>query len=282
MNKLLFLPLACIGVLHAYAHPDPAHTLAELDRHLPDTPDDATLHLRRAELLLRRNHLKTARPSVVRALSLSPENQEILLLSVRLAHAEGNMQEALARAEDATRRFPRFPSAWRWIAQLRKENGEENAAIDAKLRHLSFKDAVDPGDFLTAAAWVRERNQEGDTLKALSILDQAVVAFGPIVSLQKAAISIEITLSRHEHALTRVTNMVKKYGPSASLSVLRADIYEAAGRNLEAAAACDSAVALLDVTTGKRNDHHTTLRNEILVRKARNLWMLRQGKKNPY
>ncbi|WAC19167.1 tetratricopeptide repeat protein [Luteolibacter sp. SL250] len=271
MKTLLFLLFASAAVLPATAHPDPAHSLAELDRHLAETPDDAMLHLRRAELLLRRNHPETARPSVVRALALSPDNPEIVLVSVRLAHAEGRLPQALAKAQEATRRFPEFPPAWKWLARLRKESGDANGAIDAKLRHVSFKDAVDPGDFLTAAAWVRERNDEGDPLLALSVLDQAVGVFGPIVALQQAAIPLEISLSRHEQALARVAALVRKYGPSASSSLLRADIHEAAGRHAEAAAACDSAIAMLDASAVKGDDPLAAIRGKILLRKEENL-----------
>lgn len=272
---VFLFPIFLFSALPAAAHPDPAHSLAELDKHLAETPDDAMLHLRRAELLLRRNHPDTARPSVVRALALSPDDPEIVLISVRLAHAEGNLPDALAQAEEATRRFPEFPLAWKWLARLRKESGDGNAAIAAKLRHVSFKDAVDPGDFLTAAAWVRERNQEGDSLLALSTLDQAVAVFGPIVALQQAAIPLEISLSRHEQALARVAALVKKYGPSASSSLLRADIHEAAGRHAEAAAACDSAIAMLDASAAGNDDPLTAIREKILARKAENLSKVR-------
>jgi|GEM_PF-3795023 len=271
MKKFIPLLLAFASAFPATGHPDPAHSLAELDRHLAEAPDDAILHLRRAELLLRRNHPDTARPSVERALVLSPENPEIALLPVRLAHAEGHLPQALAKAQEATRRFPGFPPAWKWLARLRKESGDGNEAISAKLRHVSFKNAVDPGDFLTAAAWIRERNHDGDSFLALSSLDQAVGVFGPIVALQQAAIPLEISLSRHEQALVRVAALVKKYGPSSSSSLLRADIYEAAGRHAEAAAACDSAIAMLDASVAKGDDPLTAIREQILARKEENL-----------
>jgi hypothetical protein len=39
--------------------------------------------------------------------------------------------------------------------------------------------------------------------------------------------------------------LVKKFRPSAHFSLLRADTFEAAGRQWEATSACDSAIALL-------------------------------------
>ena len=69
----------------------------------------------------------------------------------------------------------------------------------------------------------------------------------------------------------RVAALVKKYGPSSSSSLLRADIYEAAGRHAEAAAACDSAIAMLDASVAKGDDPLTAIREQILARKEENL-----------
>jgi len=264
--------ISLLCALPAAAHPDPAHSLAELDRHIAETPDDATLHLRRAELLIRRNHTKKARPSMERALALAPENPEVVLLTVRMAHTEKDLPLALSQAKETTRRFPDYAPGWKWLARIQMESGGKDEAIAAKLRHITFKDAVDPGDFLTAATWLQQRDGDGDALLALTTLDQAIVLFGPVIGLQQAAIPLEIALGRHEQALARVAALVKKYGPSASSSMLRADIFEAAGRHAEAAAACDSALALLESTATTGNeDPLTAVRERIRQRKAENL-----------
>lgn len=255
----------------AEAHPDPAHSLAELDRHLAETPDDPMLHLRRAELLLRRDHPAEARPSVERALSLAPDHPEVVLLGVRSAHAEKDLPRALSRAREAAERFPDFAANWKWLALIQKESGQTDEAITSKLRHLSFKDVVHPADFLTVVTWLQERNGKGDALKALEAVDQAVELFGPIVALQQAAIPLEISLARHEQALARVAALVKKYGPSASSSLLRADVFEAAGRYAEAGAACDSALAMLATGKNDNKDPLAAVREKIEARKQENL-----------
>lgn len=267
MKRLGFLLLALASALPAVAHPDAAHSLAELERHLAETPDVPNLHLRKAELLIRRSHPNAARPSVERALALAPEDPETVLLQVRLAHAEKDLPQALAAARETTRRFPDFAAGWKWLARIEKENGGTDEAITAKLRHLSFPDSVDPGDFLTAAAWLRERNGGGDAVLALDTLDQAVARFGPIITVQQTAIQLEISLSRYDPALARVAAMVRKYGPAASSSLLRADIHEAAGRHAEAASACDSAIALIDAQAGGSSPELARHRAEILLRK---------------
>jgi hypothetical protein len=67
--------------------------------------------------------------------------------------------------------------------------------------------------------------------------------------------------------------LVRKYQPSASYSILRADIFEAAGRHREAASACDSAIALLSMhpRSGNAGDEVATQIATLNDRKMRNL-----------
>lgn len=256
--------------LPAAAHPDPAHSLAELERHLAETPDNPTLHLHKAELLIRRKLTKAARPSVQRALALAPDDPQIFLLTSRLAHASGDLPQALHSARAATQRFPGHPPAWKWLAALAKQADLPEEALTAKLLHLSFPDSTDPGDYLTASTWLLDTHTPDAPTRALTTLDTAIARFGPLMPLQEAAIRIETSLSRHDHALARVSTLVAKYGPSPSASIMRVDIFEAASRHAEAAAACDAAIALLPQHTSPDNPLHI-LSQQLTTRKADNL-----------
>ncbi len=271
MKASTVILLAWALLLPLGAHPDAAHSLAELDRHLAETPDDAILHLRRAELLLKRNHPETARPSVEAALRLSPDDPAVLLLRARLSYATGDIPATLAAAGGITGRFPDYAPAWDLLARLHREQGSNDDAIAAKLRHLACSESVDPGDFLTASSWLRERNRTGDTQLSLEMLDRGIARYGSLTVLQQAAIPIECSLGRHDDALRRVQALVLKYQPSAAFSLLRADICEAAGRYPEAASACDSAVALLDAQPDTAGSPLAGYRDEILRRKQENL-----------
>lgn len=253
------------------AHPDPAHSLAEINDHLKDTPDDIALHLAKADLLLRRGHPEQAEASIMRVLLLAPDQPEAVLLRIRLAHSLKNLPLALAHAKEITLRFPEYAAGWKWLARLHQENGNIDEAINTKTHHLSFKDSVDPVDYLTACSWLRERNAAGDHLLALGILDQGISHFGSIVAFQQAAIPLEISLSRFEEALARVSELVKKYGPSATHALLRAEIYEASGRYTEAAGACDSAIAILEAQLPSEDSPLNSLLIEIRARKQENL-----------
>lgn len=263
---------ACLS-LAAAAHPDPGHTLAELDKHLAESPDDSGLLHRKAELLLQSGHPQMAAPLVARALERSPADPSILLLQARLAQAAGKRGEAVARVTEITRLHPKFAAGWDLLARYHHDAGRRDEAIPAKLHQLDVDAHPGPGDFLTCAAWLRDRGQPGDADAALAILDRGIARFGGLTGLQQAAITLECSLGRHAAALARVDALVKKFRPSIEFSLLRVEIFEAAGRYREAAAACDSAIALCQPME-KSPDHEVSkFRQEILRRKNSNLGM---------
>lgn len=269
MKPSAFLALLPFFAGPLNAHPDPGHSLIEIDRHLAASPDDPQLLLRKAELFLQAGHPDLSLPITARLLEISPDDPTVLLARARVAAALGRFDQAIADATAITRRFPRFAGAWALLARLHHESGRPDEAIAAKLRQLDADGHPDPGDFLSAAAWLRDRGRTGDADAALGVLDRAGSVFGSLVGIQQSAIAIECSLGRYDAALARVDLLVGKYHPSVSFSLLRADIFEAAGRDAEAARACDSALALLDPTL--QADASSTLRQEIARRKQANL-----------
>jgi predicted Zn-dependent protease len=246
------------------AHPSPSHSLGEIDSHLAETPNDPALLIRKTELLLRTNHAKLARPIAEHALKVSPGDPAIQLLMPKLLEAEKRSAEALDAATQITVKHPDFAPAWAVLAHLLHRSGNVDDAISAKLRQLDAEGPANPGDFLTAAAWLRDRKSPGDAEIAISILDRAIAQFGPLTGLQQYAIQLECLLYRHDAALKRIDVLVANYQPSASFSLQRADILEAANRHQQAAAACDSAFALLAA------DAPAELKQKILARKESN------------
>ncbi|GAA5129169.1 tetratricopeptide repeat protein [Luteolibacter yonseiensis] len=262
------LGLACL-IVPLSAHPDPGHTLAEIDSHLAESPDDPELLRRKAELFLQTGHVRQAIPVAVKALSISPDDPATLLLQARVSVARKNPENAITRLEEINRRFPRFADAWALMARLRHEAGNTDGAITAKLRQLETDDQPAPVDFLNAAAWLVQRAGSGDADMAVSLLDRGIGLFGNVIELQRSAIRLECSLGRHDAALRRVDTLVARYRPSVEFSLLRADIHEAAGRYRDAASACDSAIALLDIET--ESPPVAQLRESILRRKEENL-----------
>jgi predicted Zn-dependent protease len=152
-----------ISALPVAAHPDPAHTLAEINQHLEGSPDDIGLMMRKAELLLKTGQPLEAAPVLAGALRLSPDSPRLLLLEARLSEHMGEGESAAARVEELIRRFPKDADAWGMHARLLDEAERTDEAISAKLRQLEIEAGTHAGDYLTCAAWLNERANPGDS-----------------------------------------------------------------------------------------------------------------------
>jgi predicted Zn-dependent protease len=270
--KISFL-LALLIPAALHAHPDPSHTLAELDAHLIETPDDQETLRRKAELLLDTGNPAAASPVIGRLLVLDARHADNLLLDARLAYAKGAKDESKAKARSLLNLKPEHAEAWNFLSRLEEEGGHRDAAIAAKRRYLGLTTKPGPSDVLTCAAWLNERHGPGDDESALAILDAGLARLGCLSGLHYAAIPLELELGLHDSALRRIDVLVARYRPSVDLAMRRAQILEHARRYKEAAEACDSAIALLDAlpSARKRNAAYQEVLADISKRKADNL-----------
>jgi predicted Zn-dependent protease len=245
--KARFLTLL-FPLLPLSAHPDPSHTLEHLEEHLAETPDDPALLRQKADLLLSTGHPALARPVVDRLLAKGKDRPEDLLLEARTLHAEKN-PAAPAKATALVTAHPRFVPGWLFLARLEDGQGHRDAAIDAMRRALDLSPKPSPSDVLACAAWLAER---GDRTDAVAVIDQGLAKLGVLAGLHQQAIVLEVELGRPDAALRRLDALAARFRPSVELSLQRADILEMAGRFKEAAAACDTALALLEASPAAR------------------------------
>lgn len=264
-NLILTLPLG--------AHPDPRHTLEHLEEHLKETPDNPQLLAQKVELLMDTEHLDLARPVCDKLLVIAPGKREFLLLDAQVTLEERNPVLALAKTRAVTTANPDFAAGWKFLSRVEEESGNREAAITALLRSLSLGSKPAPSDVLTCAAWLRERGKPGDVEAAIIQIDQGLAKLGVLSGLHYQAIELELPLGHYDSALRRIDALTARFRPSADLSLRRADILEKAGRYAEAAAACDSALALMDTlpASRKKAEAFKVRFDEIALRKQANL-----------
>ncbi len=241
---LLALPLA--------AHPDPRHTLEHLEEHLLETPDNPELLSQKAALLIDTEHLDLARPVIARLLQLDPAKPEYLLLDAQVTLEERNTAAALSQTNALVTAHPEFVPGLKFLSRVEEESGNREGAITAMRRCLALAPQPSPTDVMTCAAWLRERARPGDVEAAISLLDQGLAKLGVLSGLHYEAIDLELGLGRYDSALRRIDALTARFRPSVDLSLRRADILEKAGRFREAADACDSALALMDLLPANR------------------------------
>ncbi|QJE98417.1 tetratricopeptide repeat protein [Luteolibacter luteus] len=270
MRALVFSALLVPMLL--CAHPDPSHTLAELEQHLRETPGDQTLLRQKADLLITTGHPKEAAPVVQQLMQEGPDQEENLLLEARLHLADGKRDEAETKAKDLVSKHPKDAFGWNLLSRIEHDSGDRDAAIEAKLRYLEFSKSPGPTDVMTCATWLRERGKPGDSEAALEVLDRGVARLGCLSGLHYAAIVIELELGHHDSSLRRIDALTARYRPSVDLEMRRTEILEKAGRFEDAAESCDTAVALLEAlpSSRKRTPFYKAQFEAVSKRKAEN------------
>lgn len=271
MRHLVFLAAFLPALLSA--HPDPSHTLEQLEEHLLEAPDDAALLRQKADLLISTGHPELAQAAVGKLMSLAGEDPENLLLDARLAHAQADAKAALAKTNLLVATHPKFAGGWNFLARLENESGKRDEAIAAKRCYLELAKKPGPTDVLTCAGWLRERGQEGDAEAAIEVIDQGLAKLGCLTGLHYAAMEIELGLGLYDSALKRIDAITARYRPSIELALRRAEILEKASRFGEAAESCDSALALMEAlpASRKKNAAYQQQLEVITKRKAENL-----------
>ena len=269
-------PLFAALVLPLAAHPDPRHTLQEIDSHLAQAPEDQELLRQKAQLYLSTGNPTEAAAIFLALQKLGPDEPANLLLDARLALSRDERESAAAKARALVTKHSRFDKGWKFLAQAEESAGRRDAAIAAILRYLEITVYPEPGEVLTAVGWLQGRSAAGDAEAAVAVLDGGLAKTGCLSGLHHKAIEIELGLGRYDSSLRRIDALAARFRPSVDLSLRRADVLEKANRFREAAQACDSALALLDAlpATRKRSDAFQQQFAAMAQRKAANLQKL--------
>jgi tetratricopeptide (TPR) repeat protein len=190
------------------AHGDYTAAFADYDRAEQLDPELDIVQLSRGRSLLESNHADEAAVSLSKFLALHPGHYQALLLRARA-------YTRLARHEDAERDF--------------------GAALVAM---------TDPSPevYLERAQNLLKAGQREDALKAL---DQAIRNVGQVVSLEQAALDVELELGRTDAALARIDSMLARSSRRETLLAKKAAVLEKAGRSSEARLAREEALAAI-------------------------------------
>ena len=263
------LLLAALLIAPLSAHPDPRHTLDEIEAHLLEKPGDPDLLLRKADMLLLTMQLEAAEQVVADLRKVEPDRAEVLLMDARLSLDLGKQGEVVEKARSLVVRHPRSAEAWKFLARAEEASSQRQQAIAAMRKHIDLAAKPGPSDTLLCAGWLQEG---GDPAAAVKVIDQCLAKVGCLSGLQHKAIGIEMELERYDSALRRIDALEARFRPAIDLSLKRAEILAKAGRFREAASACDSALALLDAlpSSRKRGEAYQQYVALVTARKAEN------------
>jgi tetratricopeptide (TPR) repeat protein len=185
---------------------DPVAALADYDRAEQLDPHLAAIHFCRGVALHQFGWREHAQIALSRFLALHPDNAPALL---ERAHVRAELRQYAAAVEDFTR-------AIRRLAPPR------------------------PEPFLDRAQ-AQTAGSEPHLDDALRGLDEGIRKLGPIVTLQLAAIDLELRLQRWDAALARLDTVAAQSSRKESWLERRAEILEQAGRPADARDALEAA-----------------------------------------
>jgi predicted Zn-dependent protease len=235
--------LACGGIAgeaRAQSVPD---AIAELGKRIAQEPNDATLYHRRGELQRAHGDYAAALADYDRAeqldgkldvvhlsrgralLETSRPDQAVSELSKFIDGHAGHYQALLLRARAYTR-----------LARHEDAERDFGAALVAMA-------APSPDVYLERA---QDLVKAGQREAALGVLDDAIRNVGQVISLEQAALDLELELGRTEAALARIEAMLARSSRREALLAKKAAVLDKAGKKAEARLAREDALAAIE------------------------------------
>jgi tetratricopeptide (TPR) repeat protein len=210
----------------ALAHGDLHLQIAELTQALKLAPHEAVLWHKRGELYRAHHDYDRALSDYARAERLDPELRVVALSRGRALYEAGR----LLPAERSLSRFlegaPQQVEALLLRARVRARLSRREAA------ELDFVAALGASiDPLPDLYLERAQNLAsiGKTSEALDVLEQGKRRLGPLVTLDDAALELELSLKRYSAALARVDEMLSRVARQEHLLARKASILDLAG-----------------------------------------------------
>jgi tetratricopeptide (TPR) repeat protein len=243
--------LAALGCLLAASRPA-AHAHGELHdmilqatKDIEKNPRDPLLYLKRAEL--HRAHLgwDAAMADIERAAALTNQWPHLHFARAGL-YLDAQWFESADLA--ATRYLEHAPTDWQTLvirARARAKLGRYLESSDDYTQAIKHSPDKGPELFLERAQ-AFEAAGATHLDQALRGLEEGLTELGPIVTLQLAAIDIEVKRQRVDAALARLDKLMATAPRKETWLLRRGDILRQAGRKQEAAASYKAALQSLE------------------------------------
>jgi tetratricopeptide (TPR) repeat protein len=233
-----FLAALCLAAAllaaRASAHGDLHEQIEAVSAALRSDPSNAVLVHKRGELYRAHCDYKAALADYARAERLDPGLSVVQLSRGRALLEWGRAAPARAALTSFLREQPDHAEALLLRARCQARLGARTAAeLDFQTALRVLADPL-PDLYLERAENLRAA---GRVEPALAALEQGIARLGPLVTLQNAALGLELRLARFDAALARLDGMLAEAPRPEQLLAQRAEILQRAGRGEEACAA---------------------------------------------
>lgn len=230
-----FVALTSIAVFvpGATGHGDRNEHLAHLDAELAADPNAVPLLIERSAAHRRLGHYQASLADLDRVLAIAPANHQVHFLRGLTHLGSGKLVDA----ETALRRYlesvPDSSAGRIALAETLTEQGRHVAAADEYTLAIAAQPTPVPDHYLARAKAYRAAGQPYLDL-ALRGLDEGMSTMGPLATLQRLAVGIELDRENHAGAIARIDQVIAKAPRRETWLVHKGRILASIGRESEA------------------------------------------------
>ena len=207
-------------------------------------PKNATLYLQRGELYRVHRNWRRAAADYDRAARLQPSLIIVDLARGRMFFESGRFSRAKFVLDRFLRQRPSDAEGLTTRARVLAKLAARTEAVDDFTQAIALMQPPEPELFLERAEVLADDTRT--IPEALRGLDEGIKRLGPLVTLQLAAIDIELRGRNYDAALTRLDLIAAQSERKETWLVRRGEILKAAGRIEEARDAFNAALVAID------------------------------------
>ena len=250
MMRRIVIALLIAGASSLAAHEGLHEQIAEVTRSLEREPRNAALFLKRGELYRLHAQWSLAARDYDRAATLDPKLAGVDLARGLLLFDSGRPAAALVPLQRYVRTNGGDAHGHLALGRALAKAGRPSVAAAEFGAALERSAQADPDVVLERVAALRAAGRPGEALQSL---DAVLSRMGPVVTLQLAAIELEVSAGRYDAALRRVDDAAAASPRKETWLERRGDILMKAGRAAEGRASYQAALdAVMTLPPGRR------------------------------
>ena len=258
----------CLVSLSSFviAHEGLHEQIAALTGKIKRDPKNASLYLQRGELHRLHRDWSRASADYDRAARLKPDLKIVDLARGKMLFESGRLQRAKLTLDRFLTQQPNHFEGLLTRARVLARMGARSDAINDFTQALAVSPAPEPELYLERAQ-VMARDEKGIN-KALNSLDEGIEKLGPLVTLQLAAIDLELRIRNYNGALSRLDLIAAQSERKEAWLVRRGEILKLAGREEEARTAFNAALAAIESLPPAHRQNRTVTALQLRARSA--------------
>jgi predicted Zn-dependent protease len=227
-------------------------------------PNNAALFLKRGELHRLHRDWRRAAADYNRAARLAPQLHVVDLGRGKMLFESGRPMQAKFVLDRFLSQQPNHFDGLLTRARVLARLGARAEAADEFTHVLGFATTPEPELYLERAQVLA--GDEGNLEEALRGLDEGIKRLGPLVTLEVAAIDLELRRKNYDSALARLDLIAAQSARKEMWLVRRGEILKTAGRVVEARAAFDAALVAIDSLSPEHRQNRVVTALELRAR----------------